>query len=73
MQAVNLTFTWREWLIAPAYQAAESGDYDPVRQLQHILNDPYATEAHDQADIFYRMKPRQFANCGGISHYSCSS
>ena len=34
MNRVNPWLTWREWLIAPAYQQAEQGDTTLIQELQ---------------------------------------
>jgi len=34
MRRVNPAVTWREWLIAPAYQQAEQGDHSLIQELQ---------------------------------------
>ena len=41
MKLVNPKHTWREWLIVPAYQRAEQGDYTLIRELQKVLSHPY--------------------------------
>ena len=72
MRRVNPKYTWREWLVAPAYQQAEQGDYALIHEIQDVLAQPYAEQP--QADSrFYRKRPAELANRGGISHYSCSS
>jgi uncharacterized protein YdiU (UPF0061 family) len=72
MQRVNPAITWREWLIAPAYERAE-GDLSLIRTLQTLFRDPYATPPPELAATYDRLKPREFFNAGGVSHYSCSS
>jgi uncharacterized protein YdiU (UPF0061 family) len=41
MKQTNPKYTWREWLIVPAYQQAMQGDYTLVRELQEVLSHPY--------------------------------
>ena len=31
MKQVNPNFTWREWMIVPAYQEAEEGNYNKIK------------------------------------------
>ena len=73
MRRVNPAITWREWLIAPAYQQAEQGDHDLVRELQELFSHPYNAPSSEQTKRYDQLKPRQFFSAGGISHYSCSS
>ena len=73
MKQVNPKFTWREWLIVPAYEHAQQGDYSVVKELQEVLNHPYEEQSQAIEEKYYRLKPKAFFNAGGISHYSCSS
>ncbi len=73
MKLTNPKYTWREWLIAPAYQQAEEGNYSLVKELQEVLSHPYDEQSQAVEDKYYRLKPKVFFNAGGISHYSCSS
>ncbi len=73
MKQTNPKYTWREWLIVPAYQQAMQGDYTLVRELQEVLSYPYNEQSQEIEDKYYRLKPRVFFNAGGVSHYSCSS
>ncbi|WP_353618053.1 protein adenylyltransferase SelO family protein [Synechococcus sp. CCY 0621] len=73
MKHVNPAVSWREWLIAPAYEQAAQGDYDLVRELQEVFRHPYDALPPELAATYDRMRPREFFNAGGVSHYSCSS
>jgi uncharacterized protein YdiU (UPF0061 family) len=73
MRQINPKYTWREWLVAPAYQAAEQGDYTLVKELQTIFNNPYDEQSESVAHRFDQPRPAALAFAGGISHYSCSS
>jgi uncharacterized protein YdiU (UPF0061 family) len=73
MKRVNPAVTWREWLIAPAYEQAAQGDYGLVSELQEVFRHPYDALAPELAATYDRLKPREFFNAGGVSHYSCSS
>ncbi|MFC3094315.1 hypothetical protein DRW07_14495 [Alteromonas sediminis] len=73
MKKVNPKYTWREWLIVPAYQQAASGNFTLIEELQQVLNHPYDEQSADVESKFYCKRPNEFLYAGGISHYSCSS
>ena len=73
MRRVNPAITWREWLIAPAYQRAEQGDNNLVLELQNLFSSPYNPPSAELAARYDQLRPQQFFSAGGISHYSCSS
>ena len=73
MKQVNPKFTWREWMIVLAYEEAEEGNYSRIKELQNIFNNPYEEQSLEIEQKYDRLKPSQFFNNGGISHYSCSS
>ncbi|MCX5969056.1 MAG: protein adenylyltransferase SelO family protein [Cyanobacteria bacterium] len=73
MKCTNPKVTWREWLIAPAYEQAEQGDYTMIRDLQQVFSHPYDEQSAAMETKYDRLKPQQFFNAGGVSHYSCSS
>jgi uncharacterized protein YdiU (UPF0061 family) len=73
MKRVNPAITWREWLIAPAYQQAAQGDTSLIKDLQAVFSRPYDDLSAEVAATYDRLKPREFFNAGGVSHYSCSS
>ena len=73
MKRVNPTVTWREWLVAPAYQQAGLGDSSLIKELQQVFSHPYEEPSAELAATYDRLKPREFFNAGGVSHYSCSS
>ncbi len=73
MKRVNPKFTWREWLIVPAYERAQQGDYSLIKELQEVLSRPYEEQSQAIEEKYYRLKPEAFFNAGGVSHYSCSS
>ncbi len=73
MKQVNPKYSWREWLVVPAYQQAAEGNYALVRELQDVLTQPYAEQSKEVEDKYYRLKPTEFCELGGLSHYSCSS
>ena len=73
MKQTNPKYTWREWLVVPAYQQAMQGDYTLVKELQEVLSHPYDEQSQEIEDKYYRLKPQVFFDAGGVSHYSCSS
>uniref|UniRef100_UPI001E5A8C64 protein adenylyltransferase SelO n=2 Tax=Cyanothece sp. BG0011 TaxID=2082950 RepID=UPI001E5A8C64 len=73
MKQTNPKYTWREWLIVPAYQQAMQGDYTLVKELQTVFSYPYDEQSQDVEDKYYRLRPRAFSDVGGVSYYSCSS
>lgn len=73
MKHVNPKYTWREWLVVPAYQQAMQGDYMLVKELQAILSQPYDEQSKEVEDKYYRLSPKEYFNAGGVSHFSCSS
>jgi uncharacterized protein YdiU (UPF0061 family) len=73
MKQTNPKYTWREWLVVPAYQQAMNGDYTLVKELQEVLSRPYDEQSQEIEDKYYRLKPNVFFDAGGVSHYSCSS
>jgi uncharacterized protein YdiU (UPF0061 family) len=38
MKQTNPKYTWREWLVIPAYQQAMQGDYRLVKELQAVFS-----------------------------------
>ncbi|WP_435237888.1 protein adenylyltransferase SelO [Psychromonas sp. PT13] len=73
MKCVNPKYILREWLVVPAYQQAAVGNYALIRELQDVMTQPYAEQSQDIEDKYYRLKPLEFFNIGGVSHLSCSS
>jgi uncharacterized protein YdiU (UPF0061 family) len=73
MKRINPKYTWREWLIVPAYQQAMQGDYSLINELQTLFSAPYDEQSKAFEEKYYRLKPKEFFNAGGVSHYSCSS
>ena len=73
MKQTNPKYTWREWLVVPAYQQAMQGDYTLVKELQAVFSHPYDEQSQDAEDKYYRLRPSVFSDVGGVSHYSCSS
>jgi uncharacterized protein YdiU (UPF0061 family) len=73
MKLVNPKYILREWFVVPAYQQATAGNYSLVRELQEIMTQPYAEQSKEVEQKYYRLKPPEFFEVGGLSYYSCSS
>ena len=73
MKLVNPKYSLREWFVVPAYQQATAGNYALVRELQQVMTQPYAEQSKDVEEKYYRLKPSEFFEVGGLSYVSCSS
>ncbi|NOI80853.1 hypothetical protein F0237_09260 [Vibrio tubiashii] len=73
MKQINPKYTWREWLIVPAYEQAQKGDFSLIRELQSILANPYDEQSEEVEAKYYQLRPMEYFAAGGVSHYSCSS
>jgi len=73
MKQVNPKYTLREWFVAPAYKQALTGKYSIIRELQKIMTHPYAEQSNDVEENYYKLKPTDLFEVGGLSFYSCSS
>ena len=73
MKLVNPKYILREWFVVPAYQQATAGDYALIQELQEVMTNPYAEQSKEVEDKYYRLKPPEFFEVGGLSHLSCSS
>ena len=73
MKSINPVYTWREWMVLTAYEEAEKGNYDKIKELQLVFSNPYEEQPLDIDQKYNRLKPKKYFNYGGVSHYSCSS
>ena len=73
MKQVNPKYILREWILVSAYERANEGDYSLVHELQDVMTQPYKEQSKEVEDKYYRLKPSEFFDIGGISHVSCSS
>jgi len=73
MKRVNPKYSLREWLLAPAYQQAATGNYEPLREMQDVMTQPYAEQSQAVEEKYDRLRPAEFTDLGGVSHMSCSS
>ena len=47
MKSLNPVYTWREWMVVPAYEEAEKGNYDKIKELQLVFSNPYEEQPLD--------------------------
>ena len=73
MKRANPKYSLREWLLAPAYQQAATGNYALIRELQEVMTQPYVEQSKEVEEKYYRLKPSEYSKLGGLSHMSCSS
>lgn len=73
MKLVNPKYILREWLLKPAYEKAARGDYTAVHELQEVMTHPYDEQSIEIEKKYYKLKPSEFFDLGGVSHLSCSS
>ena len=73
MKRINPKYSWREWFVVPAYSQAALGNYAVIRELQEVMTQPYAEQSKNVEEKYYRLKPSEFFEVGGLSYYSCSS
>jgi uncharacterized protein YdiU (UPF0061 family) len=73
MKLVNPKYSLREWFVKPAYQQAANKDYSLILELQDIMTQPYAEQSEEIESKYYRLKPSELFNIGGLTQYSCSS
>jgi len=73
MKTINPKYTLREWFLVPAYEAANSGNYSLIYELQEIISKPYEEQSQDIENRYYRLKAIEHFDIAGISHVSCSS
>ncbi|MBN2782939.1 MAG: YdiU family protein, partial [Campylobacterales bacterium] len=73
MKQVNPKYTLREWILVPAYEQANNGDYTLLKELQEVMNDPYSEQSLEIEKKYYNKKPSNLFYAAGVSHISCSS
>ena len=73
MKLLNPKYSLREWFVVPAYQQAADGNYTIIRELQEVMTQPYSEQSKEVEEKYYRLKPSEFFEVGGLSFYSCSS
>jgi uncharacterized protein YdiU (UPF0061 family) len=73
MKLVNPKYSLREWFVMPAYQQATERNYTLIRELQDVMTQPYTEQSKEIEEKYYRLKPSELFDIGGLSQYSCSS
>lgn len=73
MKQINPKYTLREWYLVNAYQEAQKGNYEPTKELQEIMTNPYEEQSKEIEEKYYDKKPSEYFGIAGISHVSCSS
>ena len=73
MKLINPKYILREWILVPAYESARVGDYTLVHELEEVMTNPYSEQSKVIEDKYYKLKPLEVFDVGGISHVSCSS
>ena len=48
MKSLNPVYTWREWMIVSAYEDAQKGNYNKIKELQAVFGNPYKKNIFDQ-------------------------
>ena len=66
MKKFNPKYTWREWMIVTAYEEAEKGNYEKIKELQSIFSNPYQKQSPEIEQKYDRLKPSHFLNYGGV-------
>ena len=69
MRLSNPKYIPREWMLAFAYEAAEKGDYEPVKELHQVLTRPYDEQPMFE-ERFYKRAPHGAEQQGGIGFMS---
>ena len=73
MKKINPKYTLREWFLVPAYEEAQKGIYELIKELQEVMSHPYDELSAEIEQKYYRKKPSELFHIAGISHVSCSS
>ncbi|MDN3684728.1 hypothetical protein QW180_18730 [Vibrio sinaloensis] len=63
MKLVNPKYTWREWLVVPAYEQAEQGDYALIDELQSVFAKPYSEQDKSIEEKYDQLRPLEYF-CG---------
>ncbi len=71
MNEVNPLYVFRNYLGQQVIEAAEKGDYEPLRELQKMLRNPYKQQPGKEK--YAAKRPEWARNKPGCSMLSCSS
>lgn len=66
----NPKFVPREWMLVEAYDAANKGDFAPVKLLHELLLDPYAESTPELSAKYYCTAPKAALSKGGTAFMS---
>ena len=58
MRQASPKYVPREWMLVTAYENAQRGDYDMIRDLQDLFQDPYA-EGNKEQELAYFKRRRK--------------
>lgn len=70
MEAVNPKFILRNWMAAEAYEAAESGNFEVVRELHDLLSRPYDDQGSDAFERWGGLTPQWARGKPGLAFMS---
>ncbi|PLY05517.1 MAG: hypothetical protein C0625_13085 [Arcobacter sp.] len=73
MKLTNPKYTLREWHLVSAYEDAQNGNYELVKELQKVMTNPYDEQSKQLEEKYYNKKPSDYFGIAGVSHISCSS
>ena len=68
MLSASPKYVPRNWMLFEAYEAADRGDYTPVRGMLSMLSKPYE-EQPEFEDAYFRLAP-SWARTGGLAFMS---
>ena len=59
MRQASPKYVPREWMLVTAYENAQRGDYDMLRNLHDLFQDPYAEGRAEQEAAYFRKAPKE--------------
>jgi len=66
MKAASPKYVPREWMLMEAYQAAEQGDFEPLKRMHHMFTHPYE-ELPEMEERYYKRCPPELLSRGGLA------
>lgn len=73
LKRINPKYILREWHLKKAYQEAQKGKYELLKELQEIMTKPYEEQSKKIEEKYYTKRPSELFGIAGVSHVSCSS
>lgn len=67
MLMANPKYIPREWMLVQAYQEAQKGKVEVIKELQTLFLNPYE-EQLDLEEKYYRRRPDDLSHMGGIAY-----